>query len=35
MISLLSMLAFMLIPIWIPVITVSLGALSDAVRRES
>jgi len=33
MITLLSMFAFMLIPIWIPVITVSLGALSDLLRR--
>ena len=35
MITLLSMLAFMLIPIWIPVLTVSIGYLTDAVRGES
>jgi len=35
MITLLSMLAFMLIPIWIPLITVSVGALGDLLRRRS
>jgi hypothetical protein len=35
MITLLSMLAFMLIPIWIPVFTVSIGYITDVVRRDS
>jgi hypothetical protein len=35
MITLLGMLAFMLIPIWIPVFTVAIGYVSDAVRRDS
>ena len=35
MITLLSMLAFMLIPIWIPLFTVSVGYVADAVRGES
>jgi hypothetical protein len=35
MITLLSMFAFMLIPIWIPVITVSIGYVADLVRGES
>lgn len=35
MITLLGMFAFMLIPIWIPLVTVSLGYVSDAVRRDS
>jgi hypothetical protein len=34
MITLLSMFAFMLIPIWIPVITVSVGYVADTVRGE-
>jgi hypothetical protein len=35
MITLLSMFAFMLIPIWIPVITVSIGYVADLVRGDS
>jgi hypothetical protein len=35
MITLLSMFAFMLIPIWIPVITVSIGYVADAVRGKA
>ena len=35
MITLLSMFAFMLIPIWIPLVTVSIGYVSDVVRGES
>jgi hypothetical protein len=35
MITLLSMFAFMLIPIWIPVFTVSIGYITDVVRRDS
>jgi hypothetical protein len=35
MITLLSMFAFMLIPIWIPVITVSIGYVADLLRGES
>gem|GEM_PF-4099150 len=34
MLSLLSMLGFMLIPIWIPLLTSLIGAVSDAVRRD-
>jgi hypothetical protein len=35
MMTLIGMLAFMLIPIWIPVFTTAIGYVSDAVRRES
>lgn len=35
MITLLSMFAFMLIPIWIPLFTVSIGYVLDTVRGES
>ena len=35
MITLLSMFAFMLIPIWIPLITVTIGYLGDVLRGES
>ena len=35
MITLLAMFAFMLIPVWIPLVAVSLGYVSDLVRGGS
>jgi hypothetical protein len=35
MTNLLLIFAFMLIPIWIPLVTVSIGAVTDAVRSDS
>lgn len=35
MMTLIGMLAFMLIPIWIPVLTMSIGYITDALRGDS
>ncbi len=35
MIDLVLVYGFMLVPIWIPLFTVSVGVVADAVRRDS